>query len=421
MKHRKEVSDTIYLTALQGLNYIAPLIVFPYLMKTLGAEKFGYISFSLAVTQYLMLIIDFGFNLSATKRIALAKGNQQELNKVFTATVLSKIFLLIVSFVLLIAIESIPRFSIYRITTFIMFLMVIGNTFSFVWLFQGLGNIRIASIINTVAKLSILPLVFLFVKKQEDYLSAAFIQSLVFIISTLITILFIYKNKWVSFVKTSRNEILNEMKESFPLFISIAATSIYTSSFVVVLGYFTTPMEVGKYAAVDKLMRALCYLIFIPVSQAFYPKISRLAQENKAQAVKLTIRIFFAVGLSMIFLLLGMFFGGPLATKFLGNDYNGSEILCRILAFVPLFVATGGVAGQLVLLAIGNKADKKYFQRVYLFAGCVALISIFILIPLWSSTGAAISLLLTEFVVSFLMCWRAVKVYLLPSKALILD
>lgn len=69
VKH--EIKDVFYLIALQGVNYIAPLLVLPYLMVVLGAEKFGYIGFSLAITQYLMTIIDFGFNLRTTKRVAL--------------------------------------------------------------------------------------------------------------------------------------------------------------------------------------------------------------------------------------------------------------------------------------------------------------------------------------------------------------
>jgi PST family polysaccharide transporter len=77
---QREIKDVFYLILLQGLNYVAPLLVLPYLMIKLGAEKFGYIGFSLSVCQYLMLIVDFGFNLSGTKRIALVQDNQDKLN-----------------------------------------------------------------------------------------------------------------------------------------------------------------------------------------------------------------------------------------------------------------------------------------------------------------------------------------------------
>ena len=125
MNHKKEIWDTFYLIALQGFNYLAPLIVFPYLMITLGAEKFGYIGFSLAITQYLMLIVNFGFHLSATKRVALCKENQTELNKVFSATLVSKLGLLGICFVIMLIFAfAIPRFSIYSKTLLVLFSMV---------------------------------------------------------------------------------------------------------------------------------------------------------------------------------------------------------------------------------------------------------------------------------------------------------
>lgn len=49
---RREIKDVLYLVALQGVNYVMPLVVFPYLMMVLGAEKFGYIGFSTALVQF---------------------------------------------------------------------------------------------------------------------------------------------------------------------------------------------------------------------------------------------------------------------------------------------------------------------------------------------------------------------------------
>ena len=98
MNNKREVIDTLYLVALQGINYVTPLLVFPYLMIVLGAEKFGYIGFSMSVIQYLMLFVDFGFNFTATKQISLIKHNHEKLNEVFTSTLYAKLILLIISF-----------------------------------------------------------------------------------------------------------------------------------------------------------------------------------------------------------------------------------------------------------------------------------------------------------------------------------
>ena len=185
----REVKDVFYLIILQGLTYGLPLLVLPYLMESLGPEKYGYIGFSLAATQYMMLIVDFGFNQSATKRVALAKDNQEQLNKIFSATVYAKIFLLLICFALVVTLSLIPRFRIYSSTLFVMFLTVVGQAFIFVFLFQGLGQIKWISIINACAKISILPLTFLIVKHEDDYLLAALIQSMVSVVAAVVSII----------------------------------------------------------------------------------------------------------------------------------------------------------------------------------------------------------------------------------------
>ena len=411
-RHNTEIKDVVFLVALQGLNYIAPLIVFPYLMKTLGAEKFGYIGFSLSIIQYLMLVVDFGFNFSATKRIAQAKNNDYELKEIFYSTLLAKIALLAISFlVLLIIIWGIPKFHMYSQIMLIMFIMVIGNTFSFVWLFQGLGKIRTVSIINIISKLSILPLTFVFVKNPSDFTKAGLIQSLVYILGSLLTIFFLINGKFISGkFEIKKEKIINELKLAYPIFISTTATSIYTSLFIIILGYFSTPVEVGKYAAAEKIMRGFCFLIFTPISQAFYPKISIMSISSPNKALDLTKKILiFVIGIMIILFILLFFFSSPIM-HFLGKDYEGTDVIFKIMSIAPLFIAAGGILGQFGLLAIGNENDKKNFQKTYFVAAFVALITVFTLVPLYFSIGATIALLITEFTVFTGMFWFNKKI-----------
>jgi len=406
----REIKDVFYLIALQGINYIAPLLVLPYLIMVLGAEKFGYIGFSLAVTQYLMLLVDFGFNFTATKRIALAKDNQAELNRIFTSTLYAKIGLLAVSFLALLAVSQVPQFAVYRQTMFVMFLTVVGNAFLFVWLFQGLGQIRFIAIFNAIAKLSILPLTFVFVKSEGDYLVAAFLQSSVSIFAMLVSVVYVVKKKWVKIDTFVRKNVISALKESFPIFLSGAATSVYTASFVLVLGYFAVAEAVGQYSAAERIMRGFCWLIFIPVSQAFFPKISALSQSAPNEAKRLIKKLALIVGAAMLIVFFVLFFLSDYLMLFLKDDFEGIDLIFRIMAIVPFFVALGGVFGQLGLLALGDERDKMNFQRVYLIAGTFALISVFVSVPLFGATGAAVSLLMTEIVVCVLMVWFGRKI-----------
>lgn len=381
---------------LQGLNYLAPLLVWPYLMTVLGAEQFGCISFAIAANQYLMIIVDFGFNFSSTKEIALAKGNQESINRLFSETLVAKLLLLAGAFVLLLVIVAIPKFRIYAQTSLILFSMVVCSALTSVWLFQGLGKIRIVSIINCVSKIAILPLTFVLVRTSNDTLVAAYILGGVYVVSAILSLLLVRLQRLARLVAITWSGIKAILKDSFPIFVSNAASSIYAMLFVVILGYFALPDEVGKYAAAEKLMRMACYAVWLPVSQAFFPKICQTAGHNRAETRRTLRRLFVIMTAAMLFIGGILFFFARPLSEWLGRDYVGFEPIAKILSIVPLFVAVGGVAGQLGLLTMGNERDKKHFQNIYLSAAGLSVVLTFALVPHFQAIGAGIALLLTE-------------------------
>lgn len=397
----KELRDIISLMFLQGVNYIMPVLVLPYLITVIGAEGFGIYSFALSVCQYLILIVDFGFNLSTTKQIAIHKGNKEEVSKIFSDTVYAKIFLMLVSFVIAFALSLIPNFAIYREAIFVMFGMVIGHTLLYVFLFQGLDEIRWVSFFTAIAKFMVLPLTFIFVKGPEDLYIAVFLQGFVSVVAAIISLIMIGTKKWVHLVRFSFNGMWSAIKEAFPIFLSNAATSIYTVSFVLILGYFATADIVGQYSASERIMRVLILFAFTPTMQVFYPKVSRMAKTNKSEAENLYKKILYGVIGFMSLICVGIFILSYIIVPLAGDDYMGTESIMRIMSLAPIFIGTGGVIGQIYILALSDNKYKKYFTKTYIMAAIVAIISIFIFIPTLKAQGAAIALLITEV---FVMC-----------------
>lgn len=407
LKSSKEFSDIFYLLILQGVNYISPLVIIPYLMVVLGAEKYGYVGFSISFLSYFVLFVDFGFGLSATKRIAIAKEQSKEaLSKIFFSTLYSKLVLLVISTALFLILSfCIPQFKKYQITMLCTYPMLIGNAVTFSWLYQGIGKIKVFSLINTISKLLIIPLTFILVKTAQDYNTAAFLQSFVFVLAGVISIFHLIQMRIISYCKVSFMDIKIEMKESLPLFLSGVATSMYTQLFTVILGVVATPNVVGRYSAAERIMRSLCFVLYTPISLAFYPKMVSLAAVDRAAARKLLKKLLHCVS-GIMFSIWGiLFFFSDMISNLLGRDYEEISNILKIMAFAPLAIGLGGILGQMGLIAMGNSKTKRDFQIVYFIVAPISLLLVTILTSFFIEIGAAIALLLTEYLVLILMIY----------------
>lgn len=406
MKINSEQKDTLYLFLLQGMNYAIPLILIPYLMIKLGVESYGLIGFSTAIIQFLILFVDFGFNMSATKRIAINKDNKKELSQVFFSTLCAKIILLLISLLIFLIIYNIPRFHEYQIALICTLPMLIGSTFTFTWFYQGIGQIRYLSLLSMACRILILPLTFYLVQSSEDYIYAIFINSLVYISVAFISIFWIFKNKFLIFEKINFTDIKNELNGSFPFFLSIASISIYTQLFIVILGVFTNPTVVGVYSAAEKIIRTISLLFYTPINQVYYPRIAYLTSISRVKAISSIKKVakFTLILMTLISILLLIL--SPFIEKIIGREYHGIGILVQILCIVPLLSAIGGIAGQMGLIAyIDNSQAKKTFQNIYIVAGFFSIFQVTILTYFFEEVGTSAAVLLTELLVAVSMVY----------------
>lgn len=70
VKISKLYENIFSLISLRGLEYILNFILYPYLLRTIGVDRFGEIAFTQAIIQYFIILIEYGFNMTAPRDIA---------------------------------------------------------------------------------------------------------------------------------------------------------------------------------------------------------------------------------------------------------------------------------------------------------------------------------------------------------------
>ncbi len=408
------IVSSVYLYLFQVLNYVLPFLILPYLLSTLSLSAFGIFAFSQSLVHFLMLIVDFGFNLSVSKRIAALPKDAPEVAVIYWQVIFTKLcFCLLVSIFTFAAFAALDTLSVYKTAVYYSLLTLLGTVLFPVWLFQGLNEMKALSLITAIAKLLTLPFVFLLVKNSEDYLPAVLLHSASFLLAGIISFFWIlgrknYNRNFSSSVFSGKQVVI-QIKESWHFFLSNASITLYTNSLTIILGFFGNPAQVGVFSAVERIVRIVCFAIYAPVNQAAYPVISRLRHTDFTQALRLFRLLFYTVaGTMLTVVLLFQLFGTDLVSRFLDQTVDKETL--RIAIFSVLPIALGAACGQLGLVALGDELHKDVFTKIYIYIGLVSLPLCLISIGLYQVNGAIFSMMFTEFAV-FIGMFIAVRKY----------
>ena len=398
---RHLTSNIFSLGALQGANYILPLLTVPYLVRVLGPEYFGLLAFSTATIAYFMLITDYGFNLSATRQISIHRDDKTKVNEIFSSVMMIKTALMLVSFVLMsLLVFSFEKFSQHWELYFISFGMVIGQILFPVWLFQGMERMKYITYLNLGSKTFFTICVFIFVQKQADYLMVPLLTAFGFIISGVWSLYLVKKEFAVSFSWQPMPTVKFQLAEGWHVFFSSMAISLYTISATFILGLFTNNSVVGYFSAADKIVQAAKGL-YMPVSQAIYPLIGKKIHEDKQAGLEFIKKTTWWVGTGMFLTSLALFLlAEPIIHLLLGNQYERSVLLLQVMAFLPFIVTLSNIYAVQTMLNLGYK---QAFSRILIMAAVIGVGLSFLLVPVYEDLGAAVTLLIVEVFVTVVM------------------
>ena len=380
----------LYLLMIQGANFILPLITIPYLVRTLGINKFGIVMVAQSFAILLTIITEFGLDLSATRQVALIKNDKKKVSQYFFDVFFLKMVLVIIAFIILVFfIFFVDKFSREYLVYFFSFGMVFGQAIFPAFFFRGIEEMRIITIINVLAKVIFTISVFVIIKNQEDYHYVPILNGLGFILSGFLG--FIFSLKYVSLKKPIFNKTISIAKESFSLFLSNMAVSFYTNINTLIVGVFISDTLAGVYSSMEKLVVATKSM-YVPLYQALFPN---LVVKDKKTIVSIINKMKYYMGGFGVIISCIIFLFAADILKLIYNDelITSYYIIFQILGLIGFLSSL-----NMLYVSLFFPAIKAFNQRLKILSmgGVFNVILVITLVQYYSIYGVAISATVSE-------------------------
>lgn len=407
-RNNKLVSNFFSLSALQVLNTVLPLITFPYLIRVVGLELFGLLSFAVAFINYFQVISDYGFNLTGTRDISICDGSHKDMNLVYNEIMSSKIVLTVISFLLMIVIvHTVPFFEKHWDIYYLTFGIVLGQALFPYWFFQGIQEMKFITYFNVISKFLFTFLIFVFIKRQSDYWLVPMFTSLGYIVSSIITLLYIRFKKNISFKFQPLSSIKKCLNEGKYVFLSQVKIVFFNNFNVLVLGFVSGNVAVGIYTSAEKIMRGIINL-HAPVVSTVFPHFSKLLHSSRDKALFQIKKIAGIGTLLYIIILVPLFiFSKEFTLLLYGENGIQSAVIIQILIIIPITIFLNNLLGTQILLNLG---EQKIFFKVMFFSFLINLVCVYPLTYYFSYIGTSISVLITEVFILMAMYFYTFKV-----------
>jgi O-antigen/teichoic acid export membrane protein len=387
----------LYNLILSISNVVFPLVTFPYASRILNPEGIGRVQFVISFAQYFSIVAALGIPIYGINQIAKAKKCQSDLNNIFSELfIIHLISTLIVLIIYLTLVFSIPTLNQDKLLFLIATGVILLGTLSLDWFFNGLEEFKLVAIRSFAVKSIGLILLFTFVHTQTDVIPYIFVLTFILVGNNIINIFLLrgrvdLKSKGLNFKQHTPHLIF--------IFSTIFAATVYTNLDTVILGFLSNKSQVGFYAAGTKLSKAA-----IPIITAFCAVLlPRVAQSISNKDSKLEEALLTKSFSFISFIAVPAFFGlwflrENIIILFSGESFLPAAEGMIYMALLPLLIGFGYVFAYQVLVPHGlNK--QMFTASIY---GLITFILVnIILVPKFGFIGTAISIALTELVVTF--------------------
>lgn len=397
------INNTLMLYILTFSNYFFGFITIPYQTRILGPEYFGKLGFATAVSIYFQLILDFGFILSATADVAKHKDSREHLSRIMTSVTISKLFLAIVSFLLLIiSCLFVPQLRNDIWLYILFFIYVVINSMLPDYLYRGLEKMKIITYRTVAVKLFFTVMIFIFLQERSQYYLVPILNIIGSGGAVFVVYYHVIKKLGIRFTKIDFIYIFETLKRSSFYFFSRIATSIYDATNTFILGFiYPSGNVVGYFTSANKLI-ATARGGFAPIADSLYPYMIKHKNYKLLNKILVICLPLIVVGC----LIIGIF-AETICVMLFGEEFRDATPILRLLLPLIILALPNYLLGFPTLSPLGLA---KYANISTIFGALIQIIGLICMyfVGMLNVYNICILTCITEFCVLAMRMWAII-------------
>ena len=389
---RKIIGNVGWLFAERLIGMAIAFVVGIYVIRYLGSENFGLLSYSLSFVSLFGSVATFGLKGIVVRNIVREESATNEI--LGTVLLLRLIGAAIAISTIIVAIFYLEQQPQVRLLTIIIAFQLIfvatTNTFELWFESQVLdgkaGIVRITQMVfNSGARL-------ILIWQQLPLIAFAWVLLASWVVKTVgMFWLYLRQGQTVRSWQININRGKAMLSDSWPLMFSIIAITLYMKIDQVMLGNMAGAKAVGNYAAAVKFSEVWNF-IPLAICSSVFPAIIRAKRKSKAEYYQQFQKLFDLVyWIALIIAIAMTFLSQPIITLSLGAEYAEAATILKLHIWSGVFVFLSVARSKWLI-----EENMTRFSLVSTSVGAITNILLNLaLIPVSEGKGAAIATLIS--------------------------
>lgn len=386
MKTRSIRFNFLMNAATMAVNFLFPLITFPYVSHVLDPAGYGAAEFALSSAQLFSLVALLGINTYGVRECARVRGDEAALMTVLQELlIIVGLWTIVVTLAFYSSIALVPRFRASSSLFCIAGALIPLTTIGLQWFMSACEQYAFMAVRNLIVKLVVVAAMFLLVRTNRDVVVWIAISVLSTGLASAANVAFVCKH--VKLHKLSGLNLRRHLKPLLVFFFMVASISVYTTVDAVMLGSITCDADVGYYNVAVKIKNVFTAIIaalagvLVPRATFFLAQGNKLAYER---VVNLSVRA--ALIYSFFAVVAGIVFSDSIIMLLAGDQYAPSIPVLMIIMPAVLFISLTQVTSLEILTP---KNCEKTLAVTYALAAGIDIVLNLSLIPQFGALGAA--------------------------------